>query len=357
MSLRKFILRRLAAIPITLLVITAVLYGIVMLAPAEERAILYWPPRTRSNLPANQAEAVQRRIIEEYGLDDPYIVQYLHWVSNLLRGDWGYSPIYNDDVLHVLLNRTPVTVELTLYSLLLMIPLGLITGVRAGWYQNSPRDNRFRFAAFLATSVPPFILGLFLLAIFYVGLHWFPPGRMGIIALSLNASTFKTYTGLLTIDGLLNGRFDVTLDAFRHLVLPVFTLSLVHWATLSRVTRAAIINERSKDYITAAYARGLHLRMVIWRHALRNAALPALTSVVLSTASLLTSVFVIERVFNLKGLSELMTKSMAITPDAPLALGFAVYSVLIIIPLMFVLDVIKAFIDPRIRDNERGESL
>ncbi len=357
MSFLKFFLRRLAAIPITLLVITAVLYGIVMLAPADERATLYWPPRTRSSMTAEQAEAIQQQIIKEYGLNDPYYQQYSRWIGNLLRGDWGYSPVYNDDVLDLLRNRTAVTAELTLYSILMLIPLGLASGVASGWRQNSRADNRFRVAAFLATSMPPFILGMILLSVFYVGLHWFPPGRTGLVELSLKSSTFKIITGLLTIDGLLNGRTDVTLDALRHLVLPVFTLTLAHWATLGRVTRAAIITEKGKEYVTAAYARGLRHRSVVWRHALRNAALPALTSVILSMTSLLTSVFVIERIFNMKGLSELMTTSFFGTPDAPLALGFAVYSVLIVMPLMFMLDITKALIDPRIRESENGESL
>ncbi|MCB9443961.1 MAG: ABC transporter permease [Ardenticatenaceae bacterium] len=353
MDLLKFTLRRLLAIPITLFFITAVLYAIIMLAPAEERAMLYWPPRTRSDMPADQAEAKLNQIIEENGLNKSYPEQYFHWVSGLLRGDWGFSPVVNDDVLDVLLNRTPVTAELTLYSILFLIPLGLISGVVSGWRKGGRFDAQFRFAAFAATSIPPFILGLFLLSIFYVGLNWFPPGRTGITELAIKSrTTFQPITGMLTIDGLLNGRIDVTLDAFRHLVLPVFTLSLVHWATLGRVTRAAMINEKGKEYITAAYARGLRPYAVVWRHALRNAMLPALTSTMLSAASLVTSVFVIEKVFNLKGLSELITWGMNGTPDAPLALGFAVYSVLIVMPLMMLLDIIKAMIDPRVRESE-----
>lgn len=348
----KFVLRRLLAIPATLILITAVLYGIVMLTPAEERALLYWAPRTRSNLPANLAEARLNQIIEENGLNDPFPQQYLRWVSGLLRGDWGFSPVMNDEVLNVLLNRTPVTAELTLYSVLLLIPLGLISGVVSGWRQNSPADNRFRLVAFTATSIPPFILGLFLLSIFYVGLNWFPPGRTGIIELSIKSrTTFQTITGLLTIDGLLNRRMDVTVDAFRHLVLPVFTLTLVHWATLGRVTRAAMIDEKEKEYIVAARARGLRSRTVVWRHAFRNASLPAITSTMLSVASLVTSVFVIEKIFNMKGLSELITYGIRGTPDAPLALGFAVYSVLIILPLMFILDISRGWIDPRLRED------
>lgn len=353
MDFLKFALRRLLAIPITLILVTAVLYAIIMLAPPEERAMLYWPPNTRNDLPAHIAEAKLQQIIAENGLNDSYPRQYWHWISGLARGDWGFSPVVNDEVLSVLLNRTPVTAELTLYSILFLIPLGLISGVIAGWRQGGRFDTQFRLAAFAATSIPPFILGLFLLSIFYIGLNWFPPGRTGILELSIKSrTTFQPITGLLTIDGLLNGRFDVTIDAFRHLVLPVFTLSLVHWATLGRVTRAAIISEKGKDYITAAYARGLVPRAVIWRHALRNALLPALTSTMLSAASLLTSVFVVEKIFNLKGLSELITWGMNGTPDAPLALGFAVYSVLLVMPLMLALDFIKAGIDPRVRESE-----
>ena len=349
----KFLLRRLLAIPVTLFFITAVLYGVAMLAPPEERALLFWQPTMRNNLPEQQFQAKINSIIEQHGLNDPFPVQYGRWITNLLQGDWGWSPTFNADVLELLLARTPVTAELTLYSVLLLIPLGLISGVVAGWRQNRPVDHWFRFGAFVATSIPPFILGLALLSIFYAALRWFPPGRTGITELSLRTvTTFKTHTGLLTVDGLLNGRLDVTLDALRHLVLPVFTLSLAHWATLARVTRASIIEERYKDYVTAARSRGLLRRSVVWRHAFRNTLLPALTSSALSAASLITGVFIIEVIFNFRGLSDLIIKGSLNTIDASLALGFAVYSVLLVLPIMFVLDVIKALVDPRIREGE-----
>jgi ABC-type dipeptide/oligopeptide/nickel transport system permease component len=347
----KFIIGRLLAIPVTLFVITALLYGVVMFTSPEERANLYWPPRTRPFLSQEQIDAMLEQIIEDHGLRDSYFKQYSRWAGNLLRGDWGYSPVLNGDVLEALLKRTPVTAELTLYSVLLLIPLGLVSGVAAGWRQEGRLDAGFRTAAFVATSVPPFILGLFLLSFFYVGLHWFPPGRTGIVELSLRSTTFKTITGLLTVDGLLNGRLDVTEDALRHLVLPVFTLSLTHWATLGRVTRAAIIDEAHKEYIVAARARGLPAGHVVWRHAFRNALLPALTSTALSAASLVTGVYVVETIFGLKGVSYLVTSSMLGAPDAALALGFAVYSVLLVLPLMLALDVLKALVDPRIREE------
>ncbi len=353
MSFIKFLFRRLLAIPVTLFFITAVLFAIVASAPPEERAALYFPPRQPRILTEEDFEVMIKRIIAEHGLDKPYPVQYANWVNDLLHGDWGYSPTFNTDVIDLLLIRTPVTAELTFYSVLMLIPLGLISGVIAGWRHHSRTDALFRFTAFLGTSIPPFILGLIMMSIFYVGLRWFPVGRSSILDVTLRRPTFTPYTGILTLDGLLNGRPEVTLDALRHLVMPVFTLSLAHWATLGRVTRAAMIEEIDKEYITAARSRGLPNRSVIWRHAFRNVLLPALTSSSLSAASLITGVFVIEVIFSLRGLSELITKGIgAFTPDTPLALGFAVYSVLLVLPIMVVLDLIKALVNPIVREEE-----
>jgi peptide/nickel transport system permease protein len=175
----------------------------------------------------------------------------------------------------------------------------------------------------------------------------------------MSTSTFQHFTGFLTVDGLLNGRPDITLDAFRRLVLPVFTLSLAHWATLGRVTRVSIMNEYDKEYLLAARARGLKQRSVVWRHAFRNVLAPALTTSYLSIATLITGVLVIEIIFDYKGLSELVTKGITGStvlgfvnvPDTPLAMGFAIYSTLVVVPIMLLLDVVKAAVDPRIRED------
>jgi peptide/nickel transport system permease protein len=348
----QFLLRRLIAIPVTLLIITAIMYATFMLATPEERASLYVPPNASPYLPPEVLENRINAIIAEHGLDDPFPQQYAHWLSRILRGDWGWSPVMRDFVLDTLLRRAPITAELTVYSVLALIPLGILSGVMAGWRANSRFDRYVGTAAFLGTSVPAFVLGLVLLSIFYVGLHWFPPGRTSIAELSLQRfGTFQTYTGFLTVDGLLNGRPDITLNAFRHLVLPVFTLSLAHWATLTRIARASIIEEKGREYIVAARARGLWPRMVLWRHAFRNAMLPALTSSALSAASLISGVFVVEAIFNLKGLSEVIVQGISGTPDAGLALGFAIVSMLFVLPLMLVLDILKALVDPRIREG------
>ncbi|MFN2186639.1 MAG: ABC transporter permease [Anaerolineae bacterium] len=347
--LLQFFVRRLLTVVITFLIITAVIYGIVLMAPVESRAQLYLGHRLRNNLPE---EILQRHIdyiIEEHGMNDPYPVQYVHWLSEMVQGNWGWSPVLRADVLDVLLLRTPATMELILYSLLLFIPVGLITGAVAGWNRNRPSDHSFRLFAFVGTSIPPFILGLVLISIFYVGLHWFMPGYLSTAeSMLVRGSEFKTYTGLLTIDGLLNGKPEVAVDAARHLVLPVVTLSVFHWATLGRVTRASIIEEANKGYITAAEARGLKERRILWGHAVPNVLVPSLTASALGAAALITGAYVVEAVFSWPGVSRLITNSMWY-PDVAMASGFAVYSVLAVLAVMILLDIVQVLADPRLR--------
>lgn len=349
LSLLRFFVQRLWAVLVTLLFITAIIFGTVLLAPVETRAQLYMSSHIREGLSAQTFQNYLDRIIREHGMDDPYPVQYFRWVSLLLQGEWGWSPILRTDVLDALLARTPATLELTLYSLLLFLPLGLFCGAVAGWNRNRRSDGTFRLFAYVATSIPPFILGLILMSIFYVGLHWFLPGYIDTDAsLAVHSASFRTITGLLTIDGLLNGQPSVSLDAARHLILPVVTLSSFHWATLGRVTRASVIEETNKEYITAAHARGLSRRRILWGHTVPNVLVPSLTTSALSAATLITGVYVIELVFDRPGVSKLITDSMW-QPDVAMATGFAVYSVVAVLLVMILLDIVQVIADPRLR--------
>jgi ABC-type dipeptide/oligopeptide/nickel transport system permease component len=350
--LLKFIVRRMLTIPITLLVITAVLYSIIMFTPPEQRAELYLTGLS-PHVTEEQLQKLIDRAIKDHGLDQPFPVQYMNWLGTLIKGEWGWSPSLRTNVLDYLTIHAPVTAEITLFSLLVFIPIGIVSGVQSGQRRARLADDSFRFFAFSATSIPPFVLGLLMISFFYVGLRWFAPGRLSDpIALIVKSSSFHAYTGLITIDGLLNGRVDITLDAIKHLVMPVLTVSALHWATLGRVTRAAIIDEMDKNYVIAARSRGISQRAIVWRHMLRNALVPALTSSVLSAASLVGGVYIVEVVFGMHGISELITSAMAQgIPDAPAALGFTVYNVVVVLLLMFVLDVLQALVDPRIREK------
>ena len=345
----QFLIRRIFAMFVSLVVITLVLYAGVMLTPPEARARIYLPPGKGGE---RATEAFINTLIEKYHLNDPYLVQYGYWVRSLLTGEWGYSPTLRADVLPALLHRTPATLELSIFSLLLLIPLGLANGLVAGWRPNGWFDGLFRGAAFFGTSMPPFIFSMVLISIFYVQLGWLAPGRMDVTTdLLMTKIGFVDYTGFLTIDSLLNRRLDILLVALRHLAMPVFTLSMFHWATLGRVTRATVIGQRNKEYIIAARARGVNEKTLLWKHALRAILAPSLTTMALSAASVVTGIFVVEIIFGLTGVSQVIVISMQSYPDAPAALGFAVYSVLMVVGLMFVLDVVQALLDPRVRDE------
>jgi peptide/nickel transport system permease protein len=347
----QFLFRRLIAIPISLLIITMLLYAGVMLTPPETRAVIYMPAPNTHQTEADIAR-LTKLTIQKYHLRDPYLVQYWYWVKSLFQGTWGYSPTIHENVLPALIRRTPATAELTLYSVLLFIPFGLISGVIAGWRQHRGFDNTFRFMAFVSTSFPPFILSLAFLSLFYVNLHWFAPGRIAQeFSFQISAPAFRSFTGLYTFDALLNGRFDIFVDALRHLAMPVFTLSLFHWATLGRITRSTIIAERHKEYLVAAQARGLTDRRVIWRHAFINTLAPSFTSMALSAASLVTGVFVVEIIYRIYGVSDVIVRAMQGSPDAPAALGFCLYSIILVLIVMFVLDLLQAIFDPRIRED------
>ncbi|MCL4562177.1 MAG: ABC transporter permease [Chloroflexi bacterium] len=352
-SLPAFLFRRFIYILVTLLLSTIVLYGVVATFPPETRAMLYFPKNPGKNFNPNSEAVIINDIIQRYRLNDPFPVQYVRWLGNLLRGDWGWSATANAEVLPSLLRLTPATAELTFYSVLLFIPLGILGGVIAGMHSGRLPDHGFRLAAFLATSIPPFILAILLMAFFYVGVHWFPPGRLtDSLRWFVNSDQFTQYTGFITIDGLLNGRVDITLDAFRHLVLPVITLSAYHWATLGRITRATMIDELGKDYITAALARGASYRRATWYHALRNAVVPALNSSLLSAASLVTGVYIVETIFAFPGISRFIVGALSIVPDVPAALGFSVYTIILTLLFMTALDLLQALADPRHREVE-----
>ena len=190
------------------------------------------------------------------------------------------------------------------------------------------------------------------LSFFYVNLHWFAPGRIAQeFSFQISDPAFRSITGLYTFDTLLNGRFDIFVDALRHLAMPVFTLSIYHWATLGRITRSIIITERHKEYLVAAQARGLTDQRVIWRHAFFNTLAPSFTSVALSAASLVTGVFVVEIIYRIYGVSDVIVRAMQGSPDAPAALGFSLYSIVMVLFVMFVLDILQAIFDPRIRED------
>jgi ABC-type dipeptide/oligopeptide/nickel transport system permease component len=352
-SIFRFLLNRLFSILLTLWLLSMLLYGIFMLTPPEVRATLYYSSGVNLDLMSDlEIKRLNDQIIKRQHLDGSFIIQYTSWVQNLLKGDWGWSPVRRVNVLPILLRRALVTSELAFYSLIIFIPMGLISGLRAGVNWKSRMDTQFRITAFIATAIPPFIMALVLMSIFYIGTHWFPPQRLGIQGtLYIHSDAFRQFTGFLTIDGFLNKRPDISLEALRHLVLPALTVCLGYWGLIGRVTRASVIEEQFKDYFLAAQARGLSTSIITWNYLFRNALTPALTSTMLSAASIFTSIFIVEVIFDFKGISSLVLDFSLPAPDASLLLGFSLFSVIAVLLLTLILDLIIAALDPRIREG------
>ena len=353
--LLNFILKRLFSIVLTLFLVSAAMYAVLMIYTPETRAELYNNSQSRRFKSDEERQAYIEELIIEYDLRAPYWKQYKHWVTGIFHGDLGYSFTNQDEVLNIIKRTAPATIELTLYSLLFLIPLGLFSGMLAGRKPGSFYDIIFRFFAFSVTSIPLFVLAFVLMAVFYVGLYWFPPGRLGVSnTVFVQSEAFRTYTGLLTLDGFLNGRWDISLEAFQHLVLPVVTLSLAHWATLGRVARVSFMGEFGKEYVLSAHARGLSNRLIIWRHVFRNVLTPVLTSSALSATALVGGVFVVELICDYKGVSSLIMGGFSNIPDPAAVMGFTLYSVVVVLLVMFVLDMLQILLVPQIRSEEMG---
>jgi peptide/nickel transport system permease protein len=344
----SFIVDRVFNAVVTFMIVTAALMWITLLVPAEERARNYLPDR----LKYEQTESIRGdldRVIDEFGLDDPFPLQYASWLGQILKGDWGRSPNFRD-VLPAVMQRSPVTLELIFYSLLVYNPAALVVGSWSAWRQGTVADKAIRYGSYVITAIPPFILGIILITVLYVNAGWFGLSRIGIDeAQFIRSDQFNVVTGFLTIDGLINLRPDISWQAIRHLVLPVSTLAAFHFASLTLVTRAVVSEELHKEYLLLARSIGMRDRSILYRYALRNTLVPVLTHTALTAAQVVTGVYVVEVIFNFNGISELLTKSLGPFPDVPVAMGASVYGVVVVLILTLILDLIQVIADPRLR--------
>jgi len=288
-------------------------------------------------------------IIKRYHLDEPLIMQYFYWINNVLHGNLGYSISANMPVAQALATYFPATVELVFLAIPLMLLLGITFGILAAVYRDSVIDHIVRFFSISAWSLPSFWSAIILLAFFYGALGMFPPGRLSPhIVLSLSQSEFKRYTGMYIIDGILNGRLDVSLDALNHVILPSLNLAILSSALPMRIMRSSMLEVLNKEFIIAARAKGLSKWMVIWKHAIKNALIPMITVAGIMVANLITGVVITETVFNYPGLGR-FAAGAATSLDMPGILGFALFAGTIYAVTNLVVDILYALIDPRIR--------
>jgi peptide/nickel transport system permease protein len=337
----RYIIRRLLILPIVMLGLSMLIFAMLQLLDPVERATLYVtsPPKN----PRALAE-----IIQKYGLDQPIYVQYARWLGQVLHGDLGWSKTAEMPVLTAIATYFPATLELALWSFVPILAIGVWLGIQAAIHHDGLIDQLARVFSIIGYSFPTFVFGLLMLMIFYAALHWFPPGRLSEWATAVVISPgFHQVTGMNTVDALLNGRFDVFMDALRHLILPALTLSYVNWALILRVTRSSMLDVIRQEYITVARAKGLSERVVINRHARPNAMIPVATIGGLLLVGLLNGVVITETVFNYHGMGW-WAANAALNFDAVSVLGITLFDGALLILANLVVDIMYAYLDRRI---------
>ncbi|KUK15989.1 MAG: Binding-protein-dependent transport systems inner membrane component [Petrotoga mobilis] len=340
-----YIIRRLLLLPLVMLGVTLIVFSMQQLLGPLKLLSTYVDPNTYAKL-SDQDKII---LMEQYGLTDPLPVRYGKWIGNLFRGDLGWSVVGKEPVLDALLHRFPYTVELALYALFPIIGVGIWFGVTAAVHHNSFIDQAIRIFALIGWSLPDFVWAILVLLIFYIGLGWFPPGNLSLWADEVvKSATFNNYTHLLTIDALLNGRIDVFWDALRHILGPIIAISWLWWANLLRITRSSMLEVLRKDYIRTARSKGLPEKIVINKHARRNALIPVVTTAGQMVIGLLAGVVIVEMVFVRTGLGS-FAATAAQTLDYASIMGVLLFTSFILIVGNLIIDISYAFIDPRIR--------
>jgi len=337
-----YIIRRLLILPVIVFGVTLLIFAMLMLLSPVERASLYVSdvPRTSDDI---------REIIDKYGLDDPIHLQYWRWIKQIARGDFGWSKTAQMPVLEALIHYAPVSLELALWSFTPMILIGIWLGIQSAVHHNGWIDHIARFFSIIGWSFPSYVFGLLMIMVFYAALDWLPPGRLSEWARRIVLGEgFVQYTRMNTVDALLNLRFDILLDALRHLVLPVVTLSYVSWALILRITRTSTLEALRQDYVTTARSKGLQERVVINRHVRPNALMPVVTIGGLVLVGWMSGVVATETVFNIRGMGWFFATA-ALQLDMVSVLGFTLFNGVLLILGNLVVDILYGFIDPRVR--------
>lgn len=344
MGLREYIIRR-------LLLLIPVLFGVILLIFAVMQLI---PPEARASIYITDPKQFRQIdiVIKQYGLNESVFVQFYNWITQMFQGNFGYSEIYGGEpVLEGFAKRFPATLEIVLYSAPIIVFFGIWLGIVSAANRDKLPDHVSRVASILGTSLPSFFFGVILISIFVAQLRWTTTGRLtniGKYLLGISTGQIREYTGLITIDSLINGDFATFLDALKHLILPVTVLVFIQSATMVRVTRSSMLEALSKTYIVAARAKGLSRKEVIYKHARRNALIPVVTISGLLVSGMLTGLTITETVFRFGGIGNWAAYA-AIAMDVPIVIAYAFFSAIIFVISNLIVDILYAYIDPRIR--------
>ncbi|MGE7988707.1 nickel ABC transporter permease [Lysinibacillus fusiformis] len=303
-----FILKRLAQIIPVTLGVTLVVFLIMQMIPGDPAIIL-------AGEGASQETVNELR--ENLGLNKPLAVQYTDYIKNLLQGDMGHSLKNNQPVFEEITARLPITIELAFYSILITIVLGLIAGIISAIRPYSFMDVGLMIVALLGISLPSFWLGILLMYVFSVQLHWLPVAGW---------------------------------DSAKHIILPAVTLGAGGAAIVARMTRSSMLEVVNQDYIRTAKAKGLKGYIIILKHALRNALIPVITVVGLQFGSLLGGTVLVESVFAVNGLGRMIVDAIR-TRDIPIVQGGVLVASLIFVFINLFVDILYRIFNKRMDLN------
>jgi peptide/nickel transport system permease protein len=317
--LRDFIIRRLLyAIP-TLIGISIITFAIARLAPGDPIRLFTFGIR-------DFTEADYQQLLHRYGLDKPMPLQYIDWITNAVRGNFGESLIYHRESFAMLMERVPNTLVLAGAALLLQLVIGVPLGVLAAFKRGTWVDGAIRVFGVAGHAVPAFWLGLILIIVFAVQLRWLPS------------------LGMLTVG---HDQWDI-LDRLKHLILPAFVLALTGIANYSRILRTETLDVLAQDFVRTAHAKGLRDRTVVFTHALRNALIPVVTALGGVLAALVGGALVIEQVFSWPGVGQ-FTFQAAIAKDYPIVQAGVMFTSTLLVISYLLRDLTYAIVDPRIK--------
>ena len=311
----SYLIRRVLAMLPTLLIVMVVSFFLIHFIPGDPAAVMLGPHAT-----VDQVEQLRHAM----GLDQPITVQFGKYVSQVFQGDLGQSILFHMPVTKLMLQRAETSIMLALFSMIVVLCIGIPSGIVAAIKRNTWIDQVLLTTALLGASIPSFWLGLLLILMFAVRLHWLPSSG---------------YPPVFATGDLAN---------LRYLILPAVTLGFSNSALLARLTRSSMLDVLQEDYINTARAKGVSESRVILQHALRNAAIPIVTVLSFTFAGLLSGTVVTESVFALAGVGRLVVESV-LGRDYPTIQGIMLVVAFIYLFINFATDVIYVFLDPRIQ--------
>jgi peptide/nickel transport system permease protein len=338
MKLRYYIVRRLALALLVLLGVSAITFTVSRMIPSDPARM--W---TGARATIQQVEQAKR----ELGLDRPLYEQFWSYLVGLSKGNLGTSIHTRRPVIDDLRDRFPATVELTVAAILVAIVLGIPLGVISATKKDRAADHVTRLFSLSGVSMPIFWLGILLQLLLASWLGLLPTGGRVDPFVHIQ-SPITTITGMYTLDSALTGNWVFFRSAITHMILPVVALSYTSLATITRMTRSTMLEVLRQDYVRTARSKGLSERVVVYKHALRNALIPTTTVVGLTFGFLLGGAFLVETIFDWPGIGLYAVESI-VNVDFPSVAGVTLLGAVIYTLVNLVVDILYGVIDPRIK--------